>query len=150
MKSIFDQSLREELIQRISRIDNTSKAGWGKMTLYQMLQHCVFWDEWIQGKTTLPNKQTLLGKIFGQRVLKGMTKDDRPLKRNMPAGSAFNFRQREGDIETQKKKWVSILNKYDQFNNPDFIHDFFGPMNKEQIGILAYKHTDHHLRQFGV
>jgi hypothetical protein len=23
-------------------------------------------------------------------------------------------------------------------------------MKPEQIGILAYKHTDHHLRQFGV
>jgi hypothetical protein len=26
---------------------------------------------------------------------------------------------------------------------------FFGPLTKEEWGALAYKHVDHHLRQFG-
>jgi hypothetical protein len=29
-------------------------------------------------------------------------------------------------------------------------HPFFGPLNPQQWAILAYKHVDHHLRQFGV
>jgi len=28
------------------------------------------------------------------------------------------------------------------------MHPFFGKMTKEQVGYLAYKHTDHHLWQF--
>jgi hypothetical protein len=39
---------------------------------------------------------------------------------------------------------------YANYSNPGFVHDFFGKMTDEQIGIFAYKHADHHLRQFGV
>jgi hypothetical protein len=29
-------------------------------------------------------------------------------------------------------------------------HPLFGPMSRRAYGVLAYRHTDHHLRQFGV
>ncbi|WP_083836419.1 DUF1569 domain-containing protein [Nitritalea halalkaliphila] len=35
---------------------------------------------------------------------------------------------------------------------PDTIrtpHPFFGPLNKKEWGIVLFKHSDHHLRQFG-
>jgi len=44
---------------------------------------------------------------------------------------------------------VKRIEQYADYNNPKFIHPFFGPMTKEQIGFFAYKHSDHHLRQFG-
>jgi hypothetical protein len=87
MKTIFDRATRDELITRVSALDEKSKPHWGKMNIYQMTRHCTVWDEWILGKN---------------------------------------------------------------YSNEDFIHDFFGKMTKEQIGVFAYKHTDHHLRQFGV
>lgn len=34
-------------------------------------------------------------------------------------------------------------------DNPAYLHDFFGKMTREQIGIFAFKLMDHHLRQFG-
>ena len=49
----------------------------------------------------------------------------------------------------QKKEWISRLETYSHFPDPNFIHPFFGPMTKEQVGVFAYKHADHHLRQFG-
>jgi hypothetical protein len=42
-----------------------------------------------------------------------------------------------------------LVDGYEHYSNPDFIHDFFGRMTREQVGQLAYKHTDHHLRPFG-
>jgi len=44
-------------------------------------------------------------------------------------------------------KWIGLLSESENYSNPKFVHDFFGKMTKEQIGILVYKHTDHHLRQ---
>jgi len=29
-------------------------------------------------------------------------------------------------------------------------HPFFGPLTGRDWGVLCYRHTDHHLRQFGV
>ncbi len=54
------------------------------------------------------------------------------------------------DFENDKNKWISNLDKYATYNTSEFVHPFFRKMTKEQVGLLAYKHADHHLRQFGV
>lgn len=113
-----------------------------------MLKHCTTWDDWVQGNTTLQYKQSLLGKVFGRMALKGTVNNDRPLKKNMPAGDLRVF-ETYGDVELQKENWVERISSYQNYSNPDFIHDFFGRMTESEIGILAYKHADHHLRQFG-
>lgn len=72
------------------------------------------------------------------------------MSKNMPAGKGFTVKEKDGDVELQKAIWIDLIAAYEHYSNPDFVHDFFGKMTKEQIGILVYKHTDHHLRQFGV
>jgi hypothetical protein len=147
MKTIFDDQTREEVIKRISLLTDHSTRQWGKMTLYQMLKHCTIWDEWIQGEGKPEYKQSLLGLIFGKMALRGTVNNDRPMKRNMPAGD-LKVNEIHGDVQVQKKKWMERMAAYQNFSNPDFIHDFFGRMTKEEIGIFVYKHADHHLRQF--
>ena len=149
MKTIFNEATRAELISRINRLSEDSIRQWGKMNVYQMLKHCTIWDEWVLGKTNHVYKQSLLGYVFGKMALHSSVKDDRPMKRNMPAGKGFTVTDITGDTEFQKKKWIGLIEAYANFSNPDFIHDFFGKMTREQIGIFAYKHSDHHLRQFG-
>ena len=113
-----------------------------------MTKHCLLWDEWVLGKSNLKYKQGFLGVIFGKIALKANVKDDRPIQQNMPAGKDFIIKNRNGDIESQKSIWKQRIADYEHFSNPDFIHDFFGKMTTDQIGIFAYKHSDHHLRQF--
>jgi hypothetical protein len=81
-------------------------------------------------------------------ALKSMIKDDKPLRRNVPTSAHFKVKEKYGDTESEKKKWIALIESYEHYSNPNFVHDFFGKMTIEQIGILAYKHTDHHLRQF--
>ncbi|MEB2777710.1 DUF1569 domain-containing protein [Algoriphagus sp. D3-2-R+10] len=150
MKTVFEKETREELIQRIHSLKNDNSAHWGKMNVFQMTKHCTIWDEWVLGKHSPVYKQEFLGKIFGKMALKSNTKDDRPLPKNMPSGSAFSVEEKEGDVHAQKDIWANLITEYGHFSNAGFIHDFFGKMTKEQIGIFAYKHADHHLRQFGV
>lgn len=150
MKTIFDRATRDELITRVSALDEKSKPHWGKMNIYQMTRHCTVWDEWILGKNNPIYKQELLGRIFGKMALRSNTKDDRPLGKNMPAGKFAVKEKQEGDLKVRKAHWVNLIAAYEHYSNEDFIHDFFGKMTKEQIGVFAYKHTDHHLRQFGV
>ena len=148
MKSIFDESNRDTLIKRIRTVNEHNSSQWGKMNVYQMLRHCTIWEEWIQGINKRTYKQELLGFIFGKLALKSMIKDEKPFKRNVPTSASFKVKELNGDIESEKKKWISLIEGYENYSNPGFIHDFFGKMTKEQIGILAYKHSDHHLRQF--
>jgi spore cortex formation protein SpoVR/YcgB (stage V sporulation) len=81
--------------------------------------------------------------------LKGVLKDDKPLKKNSPTSPAFKVRQIAGDVPTEKRKWVELIDAYAAFNDNEFVHWFFGKMTREQVGYFAYKHSDHHLRQFG-
>ncbi len=150
MKTVFDPAVREEIIGRIRLLTLESRALWGKMNLFQMTRHCVIWDEWVQGTHKPVYKQMWLGKIFGKAALKRDTKDARPLPKNVPTGNFFIVKEKTGDAEGQKAIWISRVNAYADYNNPTFLHDFFGRMTPEQIGIFAYKHADHHLRQFGV
>ena len=149
MKTIFDSQVRKELIERISLLNKDHEAKWGRMSIFQMIKHNTYWNIWILGINHHIYKQEFIGKIFGKLALKKMIKDEKPFDRNIPTSSQFKVTETSGDLEAEKLKWISLTNSYDDFNNPDFIHDFFGKMTKEQIGILVYKHTDHHLRQFG-
>jgi hypothetical protein len=148
MKTIFDKSVRKELIQRINALNKDSKRQWGKMEICQMAKHCIIWDEWVLGIRKTGYKQTLMGLIFGKMALKPLVKDDRPIKRNMPTTRYFIVKDADGDIEVLKQNWVTLISAYEHYSNPDFVHDFFGKMTVAEIGIFAYKHADHHLRQF--
>lgn len=137
-----------ELIKRINTLHKDCTAQWGKMNVYQMTRHCTFWEEWIQGLNKHHYKQEFLGLIFGKIALRSMVKDDKPLAKNVPTIKAFKVKELTGDLEAEKQRWMSLIRGYEFYSNPDFVHDFFGKMTVEQIGILAYKHSDHHLRQF--
>lgn len=150
MKTIFDKNTREELISRIEQITEDRKGEWGKMNIYQMLKHNTYWNGWILGNNDHSYKQALMGKIFGKIALKRMIKDEQAFDKNIPTSEQFKPKALTGDLELEKSKWISLVKEYEIYNNPNFIHDFFGKMTKEEIGILVYKHTDHHLRQFGV
>ena len=148
MKTIFDESTRNELIDRIHNLNEDAHAQWGKMNLYQMLVHCTTWEEWMQGKGNPVYKQAFLGKIFGKIGLRRMIRDDKPIDKGVPTSEQFKIKETSGDITQKKKEWIQLIKEYESYSNPTFIHDFFGKMSREEVGLLAYKHTDHHLRQF--
>ncbi|WP_293915858.1 DUF1569 domain-containing protein [Sphingobacterium sp. UBA5789] len=149
MKTVFDQNLRAHLISRIQLLNEESKPEWGKMNVFQMSRHCSIWNDWVLGKSKQKHKQSFIGKIFGKIALKTTLKDDKPMGKNMPAG-IFVVKEKEGNLNIQKEVWTSQIAEYSHFSNEGFVHDFFGRMSKEQIGIFVYQHMDHHLRQFGV
>lgn len=145
MKTIFDKETRYGLIDRINTLNENSKAQWGKMNVYQVIKHCRIWDEMAFGKKKY--RQAFIGRLFGKMALKNLIKDEKPLKRSTPTIPDLKITG-DGDVSSEKSKWIATIKEYDHFSNDDFVHPFFGRMTKEQIGYLAYKHIDHHLRQF--
>jgi hypothetical protein len=145
MKSVFDQETRDVLLKRINLLREGSQPQWGRMTVYQMIRHCRLFEEMIFGEKKY--KQAFIGRLFGKLALKSLLKDDSPLRRNTPTLPELRIKD-EGDISSEKTKWIGLIEKYANYSKPYFVHPFFGKITKEQIGYFAYKHTDHHLRQF--
>ncbi len=146
MKTIFDTKTVAELVSRINSLQANRQAQWGKMNTYQMLKHCTLSEEMFQGKKLY--KRLFIGKLFGGRALKGILKNENPMKKNQPTHPEMKITG-TGNFDEERAKWIRLLQSYDSFSNSQFIHPFFGKMTKEQIGNYVYKHTDHHLRQFG-
>ncbi|WP_018343589.1 DUF1569 domain-containing protein [Cytophaga aurantiaca] len=144
MKSTLDKTTREELITRIQLLTENSSAQWGKMNVYQMLKHCIQWEEMFLEKKQY--KQSFIGRFFGKFALKDMLKDA-PIKPNLPTVPSFKTTG-TGDVAAAKTEWISLLEEYTLKQHAGFVHPFFGRITAEQAGIMDYKHIDHHLKQF--
>lgn len=148
MKTVFDTSTSDELLGRLNFLTTDSTAQWGKMTVYQMLNHCIRWDDMMVGNIQV--KRMFLGRLVGKMALKNVLKNDKPLGRNSPTAPELISAKKGSDLTWQKAEWRKRINDYRDFNKSNFVHPFFGLMTKEQVGQFVYKHHDHHLRQFGV
>ncbi|MES2005247.1 MAG: DUF1569 domain-containing protein [Bacteroidota bacterium] len=148
MKTIFDQSTRDEVLHRIDLLSETAEAEWGKMSLCQMLKHCIEWEEMILRNKRY--KRVFIGRIFGRKFLQKELQEGHPIRKNNPTIPELIIKETSGNILTAKKEWCALLREYATYSFPDnsFVHPFFGRMTKEQIGYFAYKHMDHHLKQF--
>src|SRR5262245_56282057 len=134
MKTIFDKTTRDEVITRINTLNDSSTAQWGSMNVYQMLKHCTLCDEMYLGRKKY--KRSFIGRLFGSIGLRNLLKDEKPMQRNAPTGAAFKVREKQGDVDAEKKKWISLLEEYAIYPDNDFIHWFFGKMTKEQLGYF--------------
>ena len=109
MTTVFDTAARAELIRRIHTVDETSTARWGRMNVYQMLKHCTQWEAWIQGRPPRAYRQAFLGRLFGRMALRSMTKDDKPLARNVPTTKEFKIKETTGDVAAERRKWAALV-----------------------------------------
>jgi hypothetical protein len=147
MKSVFEQSTREELVNRINSLSPDNNAQWGKMNVYQMVRHCVLCEDMYDG--TIKIKRVFIGRLIGPMFLRKALKDEKPFGKNAPTDKILKTVGDNGDLQAQKKEWIRRIQHYANYSFSNFVHPFFGPMTKEQFGLFSYKHTDHHLRQFG-
>lgn len=147
MKSILDTQTQQEVIERIRSLSAHSQAQWGKMNVFQMLEHCALCEDMYQ--STIQVKRSLIGRLIGGMILKQVLKDEKPFSKNSPTGKELMASKQTGDLELLKTEWINRINQYQQYQVSNFVHPFFGPLTREQVGYLDYKHIDHHLRQFG-
>ena len=87
-----------------------------------------------------------MGRLFGKIALKSMLKDE-PLKPNLPTVPSFKI-SGNGDVAAAKAEWINLIAQHAVQQSSGFVHPFFGELTAEQAGRIAYKHIDHHLRQF--
>ena len=149
MKSIFDEAVRKEVIARVNSLSAENKPAWGIMTPPQMVKHCAKCEEYYMGR--IPVKRSLLGRIVGKMAIRSILKNEASgMQKNAPTSPLFKSTETGLDLEQEKNNWVKLIKEYSYFQPESFTHWFFGKMTKEQLGQFIYKHTDHHLTQFGV
>jgi len=148
VKNLFQAATLEELRQRTAQLRSESERQWGKMNVAQMLAHCSEFMEMAAGLKSPP--RSLMGRVFG-RLAKSTVLNEAPIRRNMPSDKSLIVSDpREFAVERQRlQDWMVRFAAAGPQGCTTHPHTFFGPMTPTEWAILAYKHLDHHLRQFG-
>ncbi|WP_374548284.1 DUF1569 domain-containing protein [Flavobacterium sp.] len=149
MNSIYDKASNDSMIARINKLTPESKALWGKMNAAQMCRHCAIAIDIAFGKGDL--KVTFLMKLLG-KMLKKKVFYGGEMGKNSPTAKEFIITE---DLDLQKTK-AELITNFSRFASEGksviktMNHPFWGKMTYEDWDALMWKHTDHHLKQFGV
>lgn len=150
LPDIFSKPVADQVIDRINKLAPDTPAGWGKMSVDQMLAHCNVTYEMVYD--TVHPKPGGLMKLILKLMVKNKVVNEAPYPKNNPTAPQFMIRDRK-DFAAEKERLIAYIGKTQQLGKDHFegkeSHSF-GPLNTIQWNNMFYKHLDHHLTQFGV
>jgi hypothetical protein len=151
-KTLAHQRDKQEIIERIKKIQPSSQRRWGKMTAHQMLCHLCDSFRGPMGERRLSP-----AKLPGPRWLVKWIALDSPFRWPHGVPTRPEADQLIGgtppiDFQIDRAELLHLLDRFTR-NTRDFVwqpHPMFGELPDEDWMRWGYLHTDHHLRQFGV
>ena len=146
-KSLLNPVARDELLDRLERLTPDARPRWGRMNATQMLAHLVDWMAMADGSLrTAPIKGVLRYPLIKQLAIYWL-----PFPRNvMTAPELLKRKPRDWSLEREHVRHglLSFEKLAATISWPH--HPAFGRMSARAWCVFAYRHTDHHFRQFGV
>ena len=151
MKTIGDDEVRRALVRRLESVAPSSVRRWGTLTPHEMFCHLGDAMEMVLLRRPRPNPARDRTRRLVKRV--GLWS---PLR--WPRGWQTNPSQdprREGTrpshFANDRDRAIGLLQELGRIGEGGLepLHGFFGRMSTRDWHRWAYKHTDHHLRQFG-
>lgn len=153
VSTVFDSAAAEALRARLHRLRPDSPRRWGKMTPHQAVVHLI--DSFRVGFGEMELTAPPLGLLkypmrFAAFTLpipwpKGAkTAPELDQAKGAPGGSV------PGDFEADVAELDALLTRYIATGGDLPEHPVWGQMPRGMAGRYAWRHMDHHLRQFGV
>jgi hypothetical protein len=147
MKTLWIESDRRVLLDRLTRLDAGIQPQWGKMNCAQMLAHLADGMRMTLGDLPCKSKSGPLRYTpLKQLIIYWL-----PWPQGAPTAPELISRASAG-IEHETAAVQTLLERFAQSDGksqwPE--HPAFGKLSAKDWGVLAYRHIDHHLRQFGV
>ena len=150
MKNIFNQSDKNEILQRVEKLTAQSQPLWGTMTVSQMLAHFSEASRIPVGEVTI-KRVSFPMNLFGV-LIKSAVLGPKPFRRNTPT-PAETLITTDKDFESEKAWYIKTVNKLYEGGEKVIRaseHHILGKLTATEWGRMIYKHADHHLSQFGV
>lgn len=148
-KNLLNRETADFIIARVQNLSAIHQPQWGTMTASEMLLHCNSCNRQILEESRGQEKTSI--KQYALRILALYIASD--FKKNIQGEPRHETKGKteDSDFEKYRKEFIHLI---DQFpSNPRILtlsHPAFGNISTQEWGIAAYKHMDHHLRQFGV
>lgn len=148
MPSIFDPAARTELTARMQRLTPECEPRWGKMNAAQVQKHLVGAAEMAIGRIqTAPRPGLLRNALVRWLVVHSPL----PWPKGAPTAPEL-IPGTASDFETGSPTLIKLIEEAAARGEagPWAEHPAFGAMTGRDWGVMIWRHTDHHLRQFGL
>jgi hypothetical protein len=152
--NFFDAPVARRLLNRIDRLSPRSEPEWGTMTVAQMLAHCckpfeAVYDRDYERRHPKPRWPMTWVMRF---LVKPVVVSETAYRKNGQTAPAFRVTGTR-DFETERQRLKGYIARASGEGSAGFegrpSHSF-GKLTAREWSVLFYKHTDHHLTQFGV
>ena len=147
MGSILDENDRAEICNRLRSLTVSSKRVWGSMDVVGMLQHLRLSARMALGELPVPSANKRVFQVF---PLKHLILYVFPFPKGAP--TATELKPVAAESFEEERAAVLELTERIAVGAPEGgapAHPLFGPLTWKEWGVATYKHTDHHLKQFG-
>lgn len=144
--SLHDAGVYRESRERVTRLTPDAAAEWGEMSVTRMLTHCTEVQRVLNGGPLEGTPWYV--KPFGP-LIKRLVLGGNPFPKHARTHPQYEV-TKEGDFETEKHRLLDALAEFRADGERELEHPLFGRLTADEAGWAAYKHLDHHLRQFGV
>jgi hypothetical protein len=152
VKTVADPAVRESLAQRLGLLRPETPRRWGILTAHEMLCHLGDAAEMVlrtrPRERPMPPRQRRVMKMIGLWTPMRWPQGWRTNPRNDPRLDGTKPSQFENDRERVIATMRAMGDARPDSVEP--MHGTFGRMSLVDWQRWAYKHIDHHLRQFGL
>src|SRR5687767_11085667 len=147
MKSLWNPQLHDDVVARVAHLTPDTRPQWGRMTCAQMVVHITDAFGMYCGDISVGFKRTPIQYFPIKHACLYLL----PMPKNVPTARELKSRV-PGEWDSEMERLSKAIAQFaDRRTRTDWpLHPIFGRMSARAYGVLAYKHTDHHLRQFGV
>ena len=148
MGSILNDVERTALCQRIGSVTSASVPRWGKMDARAMLTHLKQSALMALGELPVASKSKRAFQVF---PIKHLILHVVPFPKGAPTAPELLVPD-TADVDAIRSELVSLIERIGTGPHEGYgpVHPLFGKLSFREWGVATYKHTDHHLRQFGV
>jgi hypothetical protein len=147
MRSILNEVDREEIRSRVQSLSVSSTGRWGSLDVAGMLQHLRLSAQMTVGELPVPCKNKRAFQLF---PLKHLILYVLPFPKGAPTAPELKP-DVVASFEEERSAVLELLERIGTgpCEGAGPAHPLFGPLTWREWGVATYKHTDHHLRQFG-
>jgi len=146
--SVWDPAVRSSITDRAMRVNADATPGWGKFNASGMMAHLN--DSLRMALGTLPVKSKNLPLKY--KPIRTLFIYYLPMPKGAPTAPELIARCSGAVLDDEKKEFKRLMDSLASVPAGAKMgeHPAFGNISYDDYGVLIAKHTDHHLRQFGV
>mgnify|MGYP003288645458 CR=1 FL=1 len=147
MGSILNETDRAAISSRMRSLSISSTGRWGSMDVTNMLKHLHLSALMALGEMEVPSANKRVFHVF---PLKHLLLYVLPFPKGAPTAPRLKP-EAVASMEEERAAVLALLERIGTGprDGAGPHHPLFGPLTRREWGVVTYKHTDHHLKQFG-